>query len=53
MMPMALGLLFLEQSILKMMVVTEEIAPATVVGGVRPASIKPAKPEVAGKSGPA
>ena len=37
MMPMALGLLFFEQSILKMMVVTEEITPATVVGGGRPA----------------
>ncbi len=52
MMPMALGLLFLEQSILKMMVFTEEIAPATVVGGVRPApaAAKPVSPEALGKS---
>jgi exosortase len=55
MMPMALGLLFLEQSILKMMVVTEEISPATVVGGVRPvpAAAKPASSEALGKSGQA
>ena len=35
MMPMALGLLFLLQALLKYMVVTEELVPATVVGGGR------------------
>ena len=38
MMPMALGLLFLEQTILKMMVITEDLAPATVVGGGKPSA---------------
>ncbi|MEY3205016.1 MAG: hypothetical protein RLZZ21_1347 [Planctomycetota bacterium] len=36
MMPMALGLLFFLQALLKYMVVTEELAPAAVVGGGRP-----------------
>lgn len=50
MMPMALGFLFLLQSILKYMVVTEELAPATVVGGGRPAAMAAvvAKPARAG-----
>jgi hypothetical protein len=36
---MALGLLFLLQSILKTMMVTEDLTPATVVGGGRPATL--------------
>jgi exosortase/archaeosortase family protein len=37
MMPMALGLLFLEQAVLRKMVVTEELVPGTVVAS-RPAA---------------
>ena len=66
MMPMALGLLFFLQALLKYMVVTEELTPAAVVGGGRPTAattgtaraaraggVVPiaARPESPGKSG--
>jgi exosortase len=65
MMPMALGLLFLEQAVLRKMVVTEELVPGTVVAGrpataaagaskpTRAASLVPIvnRPDAPGKSG--
>lgn len=39
MMPMALGLLFLLQSVVRLMVVTEDLSPTTVVGSGRPTAL--------------